>query len=286
MKTVFIIFLVLIVGGFGLLFVFDFGGGHVEVDGNWFGFESNDVGEVADAGVFDGGGVDVVVAGVGDSDDVKGTAVGAGEIDWVEENADDVDEVLFVELAVPFIHETPDGVWVGSWKNACEEASVAMVEKFYEGVEEVDAETAKAVMRGLFAVEVSLWGSDRDADALWLERLISEGAGFEGRIVRAPDVDSIKAELVAGRPVISLHYGKILDNKNVPFLASVSYYHVLVVIGFDEDAQEFIVHDDGDEKTGAGHRYGYDLFMSSLGDFDFDSRTVDLGTPSVLFTSR
>ena len=37
-----------------------------------------------------------------------------------------------VNLEVPYINESPDDIWTGPWKNACEEASVAMIEKFYD----------------------------------------------------------------------------------------------------------------------------------------------------------
>ena len=34
-------------------------------------------------------------------------------------------------LRVPYTTEIPNGHWVGPWKNACEEAVIAMVEQFY-----------------------------------------------------------------------------------------------------------------------------------------------------------
>ena len=38
------------------------------------------------------------------------------------------------------------------------------------------------------------------------------------------------------------------------------------------------------EETGAGHRYGYDLFMSSLHEYNYTTKRAD-GPPTVLFTS-
>ncbi|MFA5987658.1 MAG: hypothetical protein WC797_03350, partial [Candidatus Paceibacterota bacterium] len=36
-----------------------------------------------------------------------------------------------VNLEVPYINEAPDNDWTGPWKDACEEASITMIEKYY-----------------------------------------------------------------------------------------------------------------------------------------------------------
>ena len=66
---------------------------------------------------------------------------------------------------VPYIAETPDGVWTGPWKNACEEASIAMVEFFYSGKVTVTKDEAKTYMSNLFEIEDRLWGQNANSDA-------------------------------------------------------------------------------------------------------------------------
>jgi hypothetical protein len=60
-------------------------------------------------------------------------------------------------------------------------------------------------------------------------------------------------------------------------------YHMMVIIGYDDNSQEFIVNDTGDKKDGKNHRYDYELFMNSLHDFDFTVHKAN-GPARVIFT--
>jgi len=191
----------------------------------------------------------------------------------------------FVQLAVPYINEAPEGIWEGPWKNACEEASITMIEKYYQGKNEVSIKEAKEFMIMLFEKQNEIWNSNTDADAQRATRLIHEYTNYQAKIIIDPTIEKIKEQLNLGQPVISLHYGKELNNPNIPFLTTGSYYHMMVIIGYDNQTQEFITNDDGDIKTGAAHRYDYDLFMNSLHDFIFETRQAN-GPAKVIFTQK
>ncbi len=187
-------------------------------------------------------------------------------------------------LPVPFVTEAPEGSWKSPWINACEEASMVMVDGFYSGKESVEPADAAKKMRELFVYQNDIWGSNANSDADRTLKIIEDNfTTYGARAVINPTIDGIKAELRARHPVISLHYGKDLQNKNIPFATYGSYYHMLVIIGYDDETQEFITNDDGDMKTGAGHRYGYDLLMHSLHDYDFATKKTDKPA-TVLFT--
>jgi hypothetical protein len=188
-----------------------------------------------------------------------------------------------VRLAVPYVSEVPDGKWVGSWKNACEEASITMVNAFYSGQKSVSITRAKAFMQNLFNIEHQLWGSDANTDAAQTLRLITDHSDFNGRIVEAPTVGDIKSELDAGRPVIVPLNGFTLGNKNIPFLATASGYHMFVIIGYDDAKQEFIANDTGDTIAGPGHRYAYATLMGAIHDYDYADKKTD-GPARVIFT--
>ncbi|MFH1711612.1 MAG: C39 family peptidase [Patescibacteria group bacterium] len=210
------------------------------------------------------------------------------KIDDQEDN-DDTDEpedtaYKQVQLGVPYLNESPDGSWTGPWKNACEEASITMIESYYQDNLDVTVEEAMDFMMMLFNAEDEIWGSNLDADAARTERLVNEYTSFNAVIQVDPTIDQIKRELAAGHPVISFHYGKDLNNPGIPFLATGSFYHVQVIIGYDDETQEFITNDDGDIRTGAAHRYDYELFMNSLHDFNFETKKPDK-PPTVIFTS-
>lgn len=190
-----------------------------------------------------------------------------------------------VNLDVPYIHEAPDNNWAGPWKNACEEASMAMVEKYYLGKSIVAVKEAKVFMTMMFAKQNNIWGSNADSDAQRTARLINDYTVYNAKIMDNPAIEDIKKEVQQKRLVISLHYGFDLKNKNIPFvpLPRGTSYHMMVIVGYDDETKEFIVNDTGDRKDGKNHHYGYELFMNSLHDFDFKVHKAN-GPARVIFT--
>lgn len=189
-----------------------------------------------------------------------------------------------VNIDMAYVHESPDGSWTGSWKNGCEEAAIVMIEYYYAGIKSPTIEQSMIFMQTLFDTQKELYGSDANSDAARNLHLIETHTNFNARIVENPNLQDIKQEVDAGRPVIALHHGFALQNKNIPFLATGSSYHATVVTGYDDVRQEFIVHDTGDAKAGDGYRYDYELFMGSLHDYNYVSQLAD-GPARVLFTA-
>jgi len=191
-----------------------------------------------------------------------------------------------VNLNVPFISEAPEKKWSGPWINACEEASVAMVDNFYLGKNKVAIKEASNLMNQLFAWQNKLFKSNANSNATrTLQMIIANNMTFKGEIIRNPTLDQIKDELRAGRPVISLHYGFDLKNPDLVFRRDGSAYHMFVIKGFDENTEEFIVHDNGSHKNGVDFRYKYDILMSSLRDYNHKTnKTEKPGT--VIFTKQ
>lgn len=236
--------------------------------------------------------------GLTDREEVEVYSTNPEIVDTDEDGFDDSKEVFHgysptlagraplteVTLAVPYVSEAPEGVWSGPWINGCEESSITMIEYYYRSHAAVSIPMAKENMQKLFAMQDEIWGSNADADAYRTDYLITHQSSFNSEIVTNPTLEQIKTELQQKRPVISFHYGKDLHNPNIPFATYGSYYHVIVLIGYDDETQEFIAHDNGDHPTGEQHRYSYDTIMNSLGDFNFETRQVD-GKPTVIFTS-
>jgi hypothetical protein len=175
-----------------------------------------------------------------------------------------------VNLAVPYINEAPDNKWVGPWKNACEEASIAMVEKYYLGKIAVSISEAKPFMLMMFVKQNAIWKTNADSDANRTAQLINDYTMYNAKIIDNPTIEDIKKELQQKRPVITPLYGFDLHNPNIPFVPAPrgSSYHMLVPTGYDDTTNEFIANDPGDFKQGHGYRYGYTLFMEALHDFD------------------
>lgn len=190
-----------------------------------------------------------------------------------------------VVLGVPYISEAPDGNWTGPWKNACEEASIAMVQNYYLGKTRVPIADQKSFMQSLFDAEDKIWGSNVNTDVTRTLQLIEDYSMANGKIVEEPTIEQIKAELDAKRPVIVPLYGFDLHNPNIPFvpLPRGTSYHMIVIIGYDDSTQEFITNDDGDTKAGAAHPYAYDVLMNAIHDYSFTTKHAD-GPARAIFT--
>lgn len=188
-----------------------------------------------------------------------------------------VDDLSSVLLKVFYINESPDNAWTGPWKNACEEASITMVDKYYYGLSTVTIAEAKKEMSQLFDIQNKLWGGNANSDAARTARLINDNTIYNATIIELPTIIQIKKELQGKRPVIVPLYGFDLNNKNIPFVPAPvgTSYHMIVIIGYDDATKEFITNDTGDIKAGANHRYGYDVLMNALHDYSYVTRYAD-----------
>jgi uncharacterized protein YvpB len=186
-------------------------------------------------------------------------------------------------LPVPYVSEAPEGDWSGDWVNACEEATIVMVDGFYAGKITVSVEEAKSRLLKLFAEQEIMYGSSKNSDSIKIQNLISIYTNYVGKIKTNPTISELKQEIDNGHPVISLHRGFDLKNKNIPFSPVKSSYHTVVLLGYDDIAEEFIVHDPGDSKEGFEHRYSYNDFMFSIHDYNEQHDKAD-GVPTVIYT--
>lgn len=181
-----------------------------------------------------------------------------------------------VELPVPYVPQAIEGRWIAPWDESCEEASLLMVDGYYAKQIVVDEQTAKARMQSMIDWEMVVFNKYDDTDAQETLRLIQEFAGFEARVIRNPTRESIKNEIDAGRPVIAL-----VDMFDLYAERDLGdSYHVLVISGYDDSKNEFIVRDPAREKR----TYSYDRVMNALHDFDSITREAS-GKPTVLFTA-
>ena len=173
-----------------------------------------------------------------------------------------------VKLSVPYTTQVLDGKWVDPWRNACEEASMMMVDEYYRGEPggKITKARAKNLLLPFFTLENKLFGSNSDTNATRTAKVIDQHTSYNANIVRSPSLEDIKTEIEAGRPVITLHYGFPLKNTNLHFRRIGSSYHMMVI-------------------TGLNHRYTYDNLLGTLGDFDHSTKKVNREIPTAIFTS-
>lgn len=181
-------------------------------------------------------------------------------------------------LAVPFTSQAPFANWDALHEETCEEASVYMVAAYYRGVSGTIApQTAEDELQRLVALENDLFGSYEDTTALETARLATEAYGLRAQIENDPTVESIKAHIAAGRPVITPAAGRLLGNPN--FTGDGPPYHMLVIRGYADG--NFIANDPG---TRRGEQYVYSevTIMNAIHDWTGSYETIDTGSKVIL----
>lgn len=175
-------------------------------------------------------------------------------------------------LKVPFTSQAPFANWGMPYQEACEEASVLMVDYFWRGKKLNPALADKEILK-IVDWQVKTLGFYEDTTAEETGRILKEYFGYKKvRLVADPTIDQIKAEVAAGRPVIVPAAGRLLGNRY--FTGLGPFYHMLVITGYN--TTEFITNDPG-TRRGAGYRYKYKTLMSAIHDWNGSTETVTQG---------
>lgn len=164
-----------------------------------------------------------------------------------------------VLITVPFSPQAPFANWDSPIRQeGCEEMSLIMVRHFLQQIPLARADADRELI-AIAAWEEERFGYALDTSLEEVAQIAREYYGFRTRIVYDPTVEDIKREVAAGNPVIVPAYGRGLQNKY--FTPPGPWYHMLVIIGYDED--EFITNDPG-TKRGEGYEYSYDILMKAI----------------------
>lgn len=171
---------------------------------------------------------------------------------------------LALNLDVPFTSQAPFENWELPFKEACEEASLLMVGRFYRGGSFTKQSATDAIM-ALVSFERSRLGSDQDTNAEQTGLLAREYFGYQTVQVKYGPftADDVKKELAAGHPLIVPMAGRLLGNPY--FRRPGPYYHMLVIKGYTPTG--FITNDPG-TKRGADYEYSYAAVLNAMHDFD------------------
>lgn len=188
-------------------------------------------------------------------------------------------------LQVPNTSQAPYGYWGQPWQDTCEEASIVMVDNFYQGKtnKKIAKRDAKKQLLQLLETKNKFYGKSLDEDANKVANLINDFYNWEARVVAEPTIEMLLAELDNERPVIIPAYGKVL--KNPYFLNGGPDYHMLVLAGYDETRKEFIVEEPGLNTRGLDFHYKYDTIMNAMRDFHGLNKTKT-GPKVAIFTKK
>ncbi len=172
-----------------------------------------------------------------------------------------------VHLAVPFLSQAPKQDWSMPYQEACEEASVIMVDAFLRGQTKAFTPTEgdKAILDFVAWQQARYSPEKIDASAAEMKEM-SE-AYFSGRkatVFPIKTAEDVKKWLAKGLPVIVPANGKTLANPN--FRGGGPIYHMLVIKGYTTDGK-WITNDPGTRK-GESFLYTRENLLSSIHDWN------------------
>lgn len=167
-----------------------------------------------------------------------------------------------INLEVPFSSQAPESDWSEPYQNACEETASLMVAKYYQK-EALTPAIAKQEILDLVAWENKTFGYYEDTTAAETAQLLRDYYGFKRvDVAYDPSLEDIKAQIIAGRPVIIPASGQMLKNPN--FKQPGPIYHMLVIKGLTKTG-DFITNDNGTRK-GNNYIYGSEILYAAIHD--------------------
>lgn len=180
----------------------------------------------------------------------------------IEQNETTNNQPESFNLKVPFIVQAPFANWDEDYKEACEEASILMVDAFYNNLQLTEDQSAERLME-MINWQKANWGGHFDLNVNQTAKLAMALFGYQDYlIINNPTVEQIKSYLEKGWPVITPAAGQKLNNPH--FRSPGPIYHMLVVKGFTADG--FITNDPG-TKFGDDYFYPTDTLMAALADW-------------------
>jgi len=188
----------------------------------------------------------------------------------IDESVEDVEGEIVEEkelpnkinLSVPFTSQAPEKNWDQPWQDACEEATVLMLDAYYKGYNLSPLFSKDEILKMVDWQDSLGWGYSIEVEKV-LKLTDWYMSSKQVRIVENPSVKEIKKFVADGNPVLVLAYGKDLPNPH--FSNDGPDYHALIIRGYDED--EFITNDPGTQ-FGENFKYKYDDLMNAIHDWN------------------
>lgn len=171
-----------------------------------------------------------------------------------------------VHFDVPFTAQAPSAQWGEDiYQYACEEASVLMAMRWVAG-ESLSQNEANAHIAALAQFQEENYGTFYDRSAEDTTQLIRDYYDYEGVAFKTGITsDDIKTALKRGRIVIIPVAGHVLANPH--YTPPGPLIHMIVVIGYDAEANEFIAHDPG-TRYGENFRYAEHVINEAIREYE------------------
>lgn len=167
---------------------------------------------------------------------------------------------------VPFTSQAPFGDWKDPrQQDGCEEASALMAMRWVTG-QNLNPREALTEILAISQYQEKNFGNYHDSNARdTVERIFKGYYGFTGAIAKSNiSIQDIKEEINKDNLVIIPVNGQKLGNPN--FTAPGPERHMLVVLSYDSQNDQFVTNDPGTRK-GKNYRYKSSVIQNALLDY-------------------
>ncbi len=188
-----------------------------------------------------------------------------------------------VNWKVPFTVQAPLGEWDAAHEEACEEASVLMVLRYFSDQTIPSPKNAEQgiqmfIKQNAETLEFPVSQTVQQVAALLA--LNDRSKQLKISVKSQPTVASIKSDLSAGRLIIVPAYGRALGN---PYYRSPGpLYHMLVLKGYTRDG--FLITNDPGTKRGENYPYLFETILAA--NHDWNDGDVEHGDRAVIVVGK
>lgn len=193
---------------------------------------------------------------------------------------DEVAEGEAARQSVPFTSQAPAGQWSNPrYQDACEETSVLMALAWLEGDtrQSIPAGEAAERITALSHRAETMFGTYVDSSTADTLKLLRDAKpDVNATLVNNATEAQLITALQQGAVVVAAMNGQALGNPN--FTSPGPINHMLVVIGYDPETDQFITNDPG-TRSGRGYRYGTATFMAAIRDYPTGDHLPHAATP-------
>ncbi len=181
---------------------------------------------------------------------------------------------------VPFTPQAPLAVWDALHEEACEEASILMVLRYFRGEAITSPQDAETAIQSLVSRSTEL-GFTVDLTAKQARTLIlDQDPSLFVDLLADPSVDQLKEVLLRGALIIVPAAGQQLGNPY--FQRPGPKYHMLVIRGFTADGH--VITNDPGTKRGEQFVYTWEALLSAT--HDWNNGDVENGQQVMLVVEK
>lgn len=171
-----------------------------------------------------------------------------------------------LNLSVLFVPQAPKKVWDALHEDACEEASMLMMQAYLNDVATMSLDDMDKKLADIVAYEKKTFGENawQSTSAKDTVTVMTDFLGVKtARVVPVKSLDDVKQAIAKGVPVMLPTSGRLLKNPN--FRNGGPPYHMLVAKGFTETT---IITNDPGTRLGADYAYKNAVLWDAIHDWN------------------